>query len=236
MSLLVRATTPMLRLFGAMRYLPILIDLVGRPCLVVGAGAIAARKVETLLGAGARVTVVAPRIGAEVEEIAERTTAVVVERRGYRASDLDGMAVAFAATDDPSLHDRIVCDARAASVWLNAVDEPERCSFIMPAILDRDPLVVAVSTSGASPAIARRVRDDIDATLGPEYAAAVTRLADLRERFAPGRARQQAFVRLVDDGLLEALRGGDEARVAALIRTACAALPERPVAQAEDVR
>jgi len=228
--------TPMLGVIGAMRYLPILVDLAGRPCLVVGGGVVAARKVETLLGVGARVTVVAPRIDDTIDALAAGDSAVTIVRRGYLASDLDGIALAFAATDDPAVQDAVARHARAAGVWLNAVDEPERCSFIMPAILDRDPLVVAVSSSGASPAIARRIRDDIGAHLGPEYAAAVTRMARLREQFAPGRARQEAFLRLIDQGLLEALRGGDEDQIEALIRSACAALPERQPARGEDAR
>lgn len=219
-----------------MRYLPILVDLAGRACLVIGGGAVAARKVETLLGVDARVTVVAPRIDGAIAQLAAREPALRIERRGYRAEDLDGIAVAFAATDDSDLQERIAQDARAAGVWLNAADEPERCSFIMPAILDRTPLVVAVSTSGASPALARRIRDDVGGALGPEYAAAVTRLARLRERFAPGKARQEAFLRLVDDGLLEALRGGDEARVETLIRNTCAVLRERDPPHGEDAR
>lgn len=219
-----------------MRYLPILVDLAGRACLVVGGGAVAARKVETLLGVGAQVTVVAPRIDAAIAQLAAREPALRLEQRAYRTGDLDGMAVAFAATDDATLQERIAQEARVAGVWLNAVDEPERCSFIMPAILDRTPLVVAVSTSGESPALARRVRDEVGAALGAEYAAAVLRLARLRERFAPGKARQEAFLRLVDGGLLEALRGGDEDGVEALIRTTCAALPERIPGQGEDAR
>lgn len=216
----------MLGVTGAMRYLPILVDLAGRPCLVVGAGAVAARKVEQLLDVRARVTVVATRVGARMAEVAAAEPALRVEQRPYRASDLDGVALAFAATDDPALQENIAVQARTAGIWLNAVDEPERCSFVMPAILDRDPLVVAVSTSGASPALARRIRDDLDAALGPEYAAAVDTLARLRGRYAPGRRRQEAFVRLVDGGLLDALRGGDRRRVDELIATACAGLPE----------
>src|SRR5690554_3482909 len=122
-----------------MRYLPILVDLAGRPCLVVGGGAVAARKAATLLDAGARVRVVAPSVSREMEEVAARPD-VTVERRAYRREDLTGVALAFAATDDAELQERIARDARDASVWLNAVDEPERCSFVMPTILDRDPL------------------------------------------------------------------------------------------------
>jgi precorrin-2 dehydrogenase/sirohydrochlorin ferrochelatase len=209
-----------------MRYLPILVDLAGRPCLVVGAGAVSARKVEQLLDVGACVTVIATRVGTRMAEVAAAEPALRVEQRPYRPSDLDGVALAFAATDDPALQEAIAAQARAAGIWLNAVDEPERCSFVMPAILDRDPLVVAVSTSGASPALARRIRDDLDAALGPEYAAAVDMLARLRGRYAPGRPRQEAFLRLVDGGLLEALRGGDRRLVDELIATACAGLPE----------
>jgi len=209
-----------------MRYLPILVDLDGRPCLVVGGGDVAARKVEMLLGVGARPRVVATRVGVRLEEIAAAAPAVTIERRPYRTADLEGAALAFAATDDPALQDAIARDARAAGVWLNAVDEPERCSFVMPAVLDRAPLVVAVSTSGASPALARRIRDDVAAALGPEYDAALEHLAGLRIRFAPGRERQEAFLRLVDGGLVEALRDHDDARVRALTAEACTGLAE----------
>jgi siroheme synthase-like protein len=223
----------MLGVIGAMRYLPILVDLDDRPCLVVGGGDVAARKVEMLLGVRARPRVVALRIGRSLEELAAAHPAVTLERRAYRASDLNGMALVFAATDDPSLQDEIARQARAAGVWLNAVDEPERCSFVMPAVLDRSPLVVAVSTSGASPALARRIRDDVAALLGPEYDAAVAQLAALRARFASGRPRQEAFLRLVDGALLEALRGDDGERVRSLIAEACGGLAEHEPAGSE---
>lgn len=226
----------MLGVIGAMRYLPILVDLQGRPCLVVGGGAVAARKVEQLLAVGARVQVVATRIGDGLRALAGAEPDLALAERPYRTTDLDGMALAFAATDDPALQEAIARDARAARVWLNAVDEPERCSFVMPAILDRDPLLVAISTSGASPALARRIRDDLEHALGPEYATAARRLAALRARLAPGPGRQQAFVRLVDGGLLEALRAGDDDRVDALIGAACAGLAERAPGGHEEAR
>jgi precorrin-2 dehydrogenase/sirohydrochlorin ferrochelatase len=207
-----------------MRYLPILVDLAGRRCLVVGGGAVAARKAETLLAADARVTVVAPEIGDELTRLAARDVRVALERRPYRHGDLDGAALAFAATDDPDVQERVSRDGRASGVLVNAVDEPERCSFVMPAVLDRDPLLVAVSTSGASPALARRIRDDLAAALGPEYDAAVRHLAALRARYRPGRPRQQAFVELVSGGLIEALRASDDERVRVLTHGACGAL------------
>ncbi|MEW6273192.1 MAG: bifunctional precorrin-2 dehydrogenase/sirohydrochlorin ferrochelatase [Thermodesulfobacteriota bacterium] len=214
-----------------MRYLPILVDLAGRPCLVVGGGAVAARKAETLLDAGARVKVVAPRLSKEMERVVRRP-GVQLERRDYREGDVADAVLAFAATDEARVQERVARDARAAGVWVNAVDEPERCTFVMPAILDRDPLVVAVGTAGASPALARRVRDDIGSFLGPEYEAALAHLALLRARYAPGPARQAAFSRLVDGGLIEALRARDAARVESLTRDACGGL----AASAEEAR
>jgi len=211
-----------------MRYLPILVDLAGRRCLVVGGGAVAAGKVETLLAAGARVTVVAPAIGDALAAAAAADERVVLERRRYRRDDLAGVALAFAATDDPEVQEAIARDARDAGVLVNAVDEPERCSFVMPAILDREPLLVAVGTSGTSPALARRIRDDLASALGPEYDAAVRHLASLRSRYRAGRARQRAFVELVDAGLLEALRASDADRVEALTRRACGGLEAQP--------
>lgn len=207
-----------------MRYLPILADLAGRSCLVVGGGRVAARKAATLLAADARVTVVAPAFGEELTALAAREPRVSLECRPYRRADLDGATLAFAASDDAAVQEQVARDARDAGVLVNVVDEPERCSFVMPAILDREPLLVAVSTSGASPALARRIRDDLGSALGPEYDLAVRHLAALRRRYRPGERRQEAFSRLVAGGLVEAFRARDEERVDALTRGACAAL------------
>ncbi len=207
-----------------MRYLPILVDLAGRSCLVVGGGRVAARKAATLLAADARVTVVAPELCEELTALAAREPRVSLEPRPYRRADLDGAALVFAASDDPAVQEQVARDAREAGVLVNVVDEPERCLFVMPAILDRDPLLVAVSTSGASPALARRIRDDLASALGPEYGLAARHLAALRRRYRRGVRRQEAFSRLVADGLVEAFRARDGERVGALTRGACAAL------------
>jgi precorrin-2 dehydrogenase / sirohydrochlorin ferrochelatase len=204
-----------------MRYLPVFVDLTDRACVVVGGGQVAARKIALLLEAGARVRVIAPRIGPETERLRESVGArLEILRRGYRSSDLDGAVIAFAATDDPELHDLIARDARERGVWLNVADEPERCSFVMPAVARRGPVTIAVSSSGTSPALARRIRDELDGSLGPEYAEAAELLAALRRRHAPGPARREALRRILDHGLLEALRANDRARVERLTREA----------------
>jgi len=151
------------------------LDLEGRSCLVVGGGNVALEKVRGLLDCGARVTVVAPRIIGEL-----RTLDVELVQRGYRGSDLEGRFLVVAATSIESLNRRVRRDAEARSMLCNVVDVPQLCNFILPAVLRRDPIAVAVSTGGASPALAQRIRDDIDELIGPEHAELARKLRELR--------------------------------------------------------
>jgi precorrin-2 dehydrogenase/sirohydrochlorin ferrochelatase len=151
------------------------LDLEGRSCLVVGGGPLALEKVHGLVECGARVTVVSPQI---VDELRELDVELV--RREYRESDLDGRFLVIAATSTTSLNRRVYAHADARSLPCNVVDVPELCSFILPAVLRRDPIAIGVSTGGASPALAQRIRDDIGAVVGPEYADVARRLRDLR--------------------------------------------------------
>ena len=157
------------------RYYMACLDLAGRSCLVVGGGSVALEKVRGLLECGADVTVVAPQV---VEELCGLDVELV--RRGYRESDLDGRFLVVAATATRSLNRRVFGDAEARSLLCNVVDVPELCSFILPAVLRRDPIAIGVSTGGASPALAQRIRDDIADVVGPEHAEIARRLRDLR--------------------------------------------------------
>jgi len=157
------------------RYYMTCLDLDGRSCLVVGAGPVALEKARGLLECGARVTVVAPQV---LPELAALDVELV--RRRYLTSDLDGRFLVVAATSISSLNRRVYADAEARSVLCNVVDVPELCSFILPAVLRRDPIAVAVSTGGASPALAQRLRDDIAAVVRPEHAELAERLRELR--------------------------------------------------------
>ena len=172
------------------------LDLEGRSCLVVGGGPVALEKARGLLDCGARVTVVAPGI---IEEL--RSLDVELMPRGYRASDLDGRFLVVAATSIAPLNRRVHEDAEARSLLCNVVDVPELCSFILPAVLRRDPIAVAVSTGGASPALAQRIRDDIGELIGPEYPELAVRLRELRpwakENFASYEERREFFADLV---------------------------------------
>jgi len=151
------------------------LDLTGRPVLVVGAGRVAHEKVEGLLDCGADVTVVAPQVVPELTELPVRLI-----RRGYRATDLDGRFLVVAATSTPAVNRRVFRDAEARALLCNVVDVPELCSFILPAVLRRDPLAVGVSTGGASPVLAQHLRDVIGGVVTDEHAELARRLRDLR--------------------------------------------------------
>jgi siroheme synthase-like protein len=140
------------------------LDLNGRDCLVVGGGAVGHEKASGLLASGARVTVVAP-------EIADEVVALPVQllRREYRASDLDGRRLVVAATSVEEVNRRVFADAEERNLFCNVADVPELCSFILPAVTRQGPVVVAVSTGGASPALAQWLRDSFASQIGEEH-------------------------------------------------------------------
>jgi siroheme synthase-like protein len=147
---------------------------------VVGGGPVAEGKVAGLLAAGARVTVVSPTVTAPLAGWAAEGR-VTHRARAYRAEDLDGQQVAFVATDDAAVTRAVAADGRARGVWVNAADEPARCDFILPAVIRRGRLVVAVSTGGASPAAARAIREELEGYLTEDHAALVELAAEARD-------------------------------------------------------
>ena len=163
-----------------MNYFPAFFDLRERRALIVGGGEIAARRLRLLLKAGAKVTVVAPRIVEEIEiAISDGTVAAI--RRGFVAGDIGGHTVVFSATGREDVDERVAEAARTAGVPVNVTDRAELSSFIVPAIVERDPVVIGISTGGAAPVLASRVRESIErllpARLGrlAEFASSPTR-------------------------------------------------------------
>jgi len=156
-------------------HFPLFVELEGRPCLVVGGGRIASRKAAVLLGYGARVTVVAPVVCETLPE-----GALVVQRQ-FEAADADGCALVVSATDDAETNRQVATACRARNVPVNVVDDPANCTFVFPAIVRKGPLVVAVSTGGASPVAAKLVRDKAAALLDDGLVAEVVRLGETRE-------------------------------------------------------
>src|SRR5260370_39342549 len=150
--------------------------MAGRPCLVVGGGPVAERKVRGLLEVGARLAVVGPGVTPQLDAWAREGRIRLIRRR-YESSDLAGQSLAFVATDDGVVNAEVARDARAAGVLINAADDPAHCDFILPAVLRRGELTVAVSTGGASPALSRIVRDELDTYLAREDDAALLSVA-----------------------------------------------------------
>jgi len=145
-------------------YLPIFADIRNKPVLIVGGGAVAVRKIDLLLRAGAQVWVVAQALCPELT-ILESRGAVVWYAREYQSSQLDGVYLVIAATDDSELNDRIFSDANERRLFANVVDCQPKCSFIFPSIVDRSPMVVAISSSGTAPVLARLLREKLEALL-----------------------------------------------------------------------
>src|SRR5437763_9431838 len=138
--------------------------LEGRRCLVVGGGAVAARKAESLLACGAVVDVIAPAV---VDEL--RALPVTIEERPYRHGDADAYRLVVTATDDPDVNQTVYLDGEAAGVWVNGADDPAHCSFTLPSVLRRGSLLVTVSTGGRRPGVAVGLRGQLEAEIGPEY-------------------------------------------------------------------
>jgi uroporphyrin-III C-methyltransferase/precorrin-2 dehydrogenase/sirohydrochlorin ferrochelatase len=193
-----------------MDYLPIFLKLAGRPCAVIGGGEVAARKVALLLEAGARVTVTAPQLCATLAEMA-RDGRIVHRAESFRATALDGAWVAIAATDERAVNAEVSRLAQTRRIPVNVVDDPELCSFILPAIVDRSPVVIAVSTGGATPVLARLLRARLE-TLVPAAYGDLARLAqrfrDRVKRALPQPARRPFWERVLAGPIAELVFSG----------------------------
>jgi siroheme synthase-like protein len=163
---------------------PVALDLTGRRAVVIGEEAVAQGKPAGLLAAGAAVTVLADGPGPALDRL-EAAGAVRVLRRGWRPADLDGAAICVAASPDPAERAAIAAAARARGVLVNVMDDVACCDFAAPAVVRRGDLVVAISTGGRSPALARRLREELADRLGPEWAEAVEVLGRVRAATLP---------------------------------------------------
>jgi siroheme synthase-like protein len=202
------------------------LKLTGRRCLVVGGGEIGLEKVEGLLACDGRVTLMAPEAVPELEQLA-REGSIEWERREYAgAADLEGVFIAIAATDDTDVNIRIYEDAERRAMLVNIVDVPPLCNFILPAIVRTGPLAIAISTAGASPALAKRIKREVAASFGEPYARLAELLNEVRG-WAKGtlptyQDRKLFFESIVngDPDPVDLLRAGDEQAVRDLIAAA----------------
>ena len=188
---------------------PVNLIVRGRRCLVVGGGQVAARKVAGLVACGAQVHVIAPDVTAPIDT----TPGVTIERRAYRAGDAAAgeYRLVLTASDDPAVNAAVYDEADAAGIWVNSADDPDHCTFTLPAVVRRGPLTVAVGTGGHSPAAAAWIRARLEAEFGPEYETLIGLLSDERRHRheAGGSTEEVDWQRALDSDVLDLIRAGD---------------------------
>ena len=204
-----------------MKTYPIFILIEDKPCLVVGGGAVGERKVLDLREAGARVTVLSRALTPTLTELA-RTGQIHYFNEAFTPDHLNGMVLAMAATDDREVNARVSAAAQERGIWVNVADDPEYCTFIVPARVRQGDLTLAISTGGASPAVAQKLRQELEQRFGPEYKPYLALLKGVRARLLSERRghpeNAALFHQLVGSPLLEAVAVGDRARVVAILQ------------------
>ena len=192
-----------------MRYYPIQLDIQNRNCLVVGGGGVGTRKVINLLKCGAKVTVISPVVSEQLKRLTDAAQ-LTLETRPYRSADLDGMFLVIGATDDESLNRQISSDAEARNTLCNIADRPEVCNFILPSIVRRDDLVITISTSGRSPALAKKMRKTLESQFGEEYGTFLRLMGAIRNKLLSQahepEVHKPLFEQLINSDLIELIR------------------------------
>ncbi len=200
-----------------MSYLyPVYFKLDHKLCLVVGGGRVAERKIGSLLECGAMVRVVSPAVTPLIGQW-NCQEKLELRQREYQPNDLDDAFLVFAATNQPKVNQRIVKDCQMKNLPINVVDDPENCNFTVPSVVRRGRLSIAVSTKGASPMLAAKIRRQLAEQFGPEYGEFLEILADLRQRILYEveeiEERQEIFKKLIESDILELLRENKHGQV-----------------------
>jgi precorrin-2 dehydrogenase len=190
-------------------YYPIFLEMKDRRCVVIGGGAVAERKVEGLVAVGANVTVISPGITDGLKELLKQGAIRHVARE-YRTGDRAGYDLVFVATDNSEINAAVSSESRSLRIWVNSTDDPDHCDFILPAVIRRGDLAVAVSTGGVSPAVTRAIREELDEYFSADYARFVQIAGEVRKELrersvslgasAWNRALQGEFRRLIKEG------------------------------------
>jgi siroheme synthase-like protein len=207
-------------------YYPIYLDIEDRDVLIVGGGNVCARKAETMMKYGARVTIVSPEVTGEIEQW-EREGRLAVLRKKYEEPDLAGRSIVIASTDNLCINGRIARDCRRRRIPVNVVDVTHLCEFIVPAIVEQGSVQIAVSTGGKSPALARTLKEDLQRFIGPEYAEINDVLGTLRKeakkKLPTDVDRKRFFDGIIAAGILDLLRKGQRREAYETIANACEA-------------
>ena len=205
-------------------YYPIYLDIENRDVVIIGGGNVCARKAETMMKYGARVTVVSPEFTDEIEQWANEGR-LQLERKAYDDADLEGANIVIASTDIQSVNEQIAADCRARRIPVNVVDVTPLCEFIVPAIIETGSIQIAISTGGKSPALARTLKEDLQRSIGPEYAEVNDVLGTLRDGakqvLLTDVDRKRFFDGIIAKGILPMLREGRRAEAYETIARAC---------------
>jgi len=181
---------------------PMFLKLSARPCLVVGAGTIAESKIASLLEAGGKVRVVAPEATPQVRSLAQSNT-IEWHQGPFQPNDLEGMFLVVGATSSTELHERIFGEATRRGVLCNIVDVPPLCDFYYPAVVQRGALQIAISTTGQSPALAQRLRKQLEEQFGPEYEDWLAQLGEARDKLHSSKLDPEERKRLLHEDASE---------------------------------
>jgi precorrin-2 dehydrogenase/sirohydrochlorin ferrochelatase len=203
-----------------MKYYPIHLDIKNRNCLIVGGGAVGTRKVNTLLECGAHVTVVSPDPTPHLAQLASGGS-ITLKKRTYRSDDLTDMFLVIGATDDEILNRQVSEDAERAQILCNIADRPEVCNFILPSIVRRGDLVITISTSGKSPALAKHLRQKLETQFGREYADFLILMGAIRQKLLSKahepEAHKALFNQLIDSDLIQLMQAGKTEEINSLL-------------------
>lgn len=196
-----------------MKYYPVFLLLRERPCLIIGGGEVAERKTLSLLEAGADVTVVSPTLSPKLAELA-RTQKVRHLPRTFEEHDLAGIFLVVAATDSPEINTSVARVCRKKHVLVNVASPPEESSFIVPSVVERGDLVIAISTSGDSPGLSKRIRRELEERYGREYEVFLSRMEALRKRLkeeiADEKKRREILEAVLDSDVLYLLKNREQ--------------------------
>lgn len=194
-----------------MKYYPMHADLKNQKCIVIGGGTVAERKINTLLECSADVTAISPQLNKNLEQLAH-SREIKYLRRNYRRGDLEGAFLVISATDNAELNSIVYNEASQKGILINVVDDPAKCTFIVPSVLQRGDFVISISTGGGCPALSKQIRERLEKEFGEEYGDYLKLLQDARDqmkqKYQTQEERQKQLVKILELDILPMLKEG----------------------------
>jgi len=201
-----------------LKYYPVFLDIRDKICVVIGGGEVALRKAERLLDCGAKVLIISPKLTPKLAKLKDRNLISHIAAE-YSGNLIDNAALVIGATDDEKTNSRISNDARSKGIPVNIVDDPQKCDFILPSLVQRGDLAIAIGTGGKSPALARHLREELEANYGKEYEILLSILGNLRVNMAKKEGRGKNWHKsLLAAGILKSIKARDKKNVKKIVK------------------